>query len=236
MIMTRRSPLKVLAIDTTTTRGSVALLSDREVVAELRLLSVETHSARLLKSIRFIMESAGWDRSELGLIAVGIGPGSFTGIRIGIATALGLSQTLKIPFAGISGLEALAHSCSGICGQIGVVMDAHREQVYFQEFDADPGRIKRAGNPILMRPEDLKARLEKGRFHLVGDGATRYARLLGVRSRGYPNLLENDLFISGQIGRLASSRKRIWRSGTNLDCDPLYIRPPDARKPKGPRR
>src|SRR5262245_54040453 len=75
----RRHFLKILALDTSTARGSVALLDDRSVAAEFRLHSLETHSARLLRSIDFLLSSAGWQLSDLDLVASGIGPGSFTG-------------------------------------------------------------------------------------------------------------------------------------------------------------
>jgi len=225
--------LKLLALDTSTPRGSVALLSGQEIVAEFRHATPETHSARLLKSVDFLLESAGWQRADIQLVAVGVGPGSFTGIRIGIATALGFAQTLRIPVAGISGLEAVAQGLSNIVGRIGVVLDAQRLQVYFQEFVCDGLRIRRAGPPRLVSPEDLKERLRRGKFFLAGDGAVRYLGHLKDRKSKYPVIGRTDGFLASAIGRLALSRKRAWRSGEVLGCNPLYIRPPDARKPKG---
>ena len=84
MIMPQKQALKILSMDTSTRRGSVALLDGEEVIGELRLASIETHSARLLKSIDFLLETAGWRLGDLNLVAAGIGPGSFTGIRIKI--------------------------------------------------------------------------------------------------------------------------------------------------------
>ncbi len=226
--------MKLLALDTSTPRESIALLSDKELVGEVRLLSPEGHSARLLRSIRFLLDSAGWREAELGLIAVGIGPGSFTGIRIGIATALGLSQTLRIPFAGVSCLEAVASMLVRVEGSLGVIMDAHRDQVYFQEFAGDGHRITRAGKPVLANPAELRPRFQNRRFLLVGDGAARYLSQLRGRKTKNPILVETDLFVAPAIGRIALERRRTWRTGDGLKCDPLYIRPPDARKPKGP--
>jgi tRNA threonylcarbamoyladenosine biosynthesis protein TsaB len=231
---TRSQFLRLLALDTSTPRGSVALLSDQEVVAEFRLASLESHSGRLLKSIDFLLESASWEQPAIEVVAVGIGPGSFTGIRVGISTALGLAQTLNIPFAGISGLEALAQQSLLVHGRVGVIQDAHRGQVYFQPFDSDGSRIVRAGSPRLVFPEELKALLHREKFHVLGDGAVRYIETLKDRNKKYPVLVQTDLFLAGSIGRLALARKRAWRTGEGLKCDPLYIRPPDARKPKGP--
>ncbi len=117
---------RILAFDTSSVRGSVALLEGKEMRAEIRLHSVQTHSKELLRSIDFLLERIGWKLDNLNLVAVGNGPGSFTGIRIGVATALGIAHSLSIPFVEISGLDALAHQVSHLDGRIAVVMDAHR--------------------------------------------------------------------------------------------------------------
>jgi tRNA threonylcarbamoyladenosine biosynthesis protein TsaB len=212
------------------------LLQESELAAELRLHSLETHSARLLSSVELLLKMTGWKLEDLGLIVAGIGPGSFTGIRIGVATALGLAQTLSIPFAGISCLDAVAHLLRGISGSIGVVMDAQRGQVYYAEYRGEPGKIRSMGRPALLYPADLAPRLRRRHTHLVGDGATRYAKELGLLMRGWPRLLEADLYLAVTLGRLALGRKRSWRSGEFLHSEPLYIRPPDAKKPKVNRR
>jgi len=219
--------LKVLAFDTSTPRGSIALLDGREVCAEFHLHSLETHSARLLTSTEFLLKMSGWSLSDLGLIVAGIGPGSFTGIRIGISTALGLAQTCALPFAGISGLDALAQKLTGAEGRIGAVMDAQRGQVYFAEYAGRHGKIVRAGKPELLRPEQLAARLAGKRIVLAGDGALRYREEI-AGGREWPRLMDVDLFLAGAMGRLALARKRCWRSGGYLTSEPLYIRPPDA--------
>jgi tRNA threonylcarbamoyladenosine biosynthesis protein TsaB len=225
-----KKSLKVLSIDTSTSRGSVALLDDRIVVAEFRLRSLETHSARLLSSIDFLLQSANWKLGDLELIVAGIGPGSFTGIRIGVSSALGLAQTLAIPFAGVSGLDALAHVPQGLEGKIGVAMDAQRGQIYYAAYRAYRGRASRLGKPLLLTPEDLRRKLAGDRQAVVGDGAVRYAKDLKLRKIAWPRLIEVDLFLAGALGRLALARRRTWRSGENLCSEPLYIRPPDAKK------
>ncbi len=220
--------LRVLSLDTSTTRGSIALLEGRELAAELRVLSPETHSARLLASVDFLLKSAGWSLSDLQLVAAGIGPGSFTGIRIGVATALGLAQTLSIPFAGVSGLDALAHKISMVDGRLTVVMDAQRSQVYYAEYLIRQGRVRRLSGPTLLYPSDLLPRLRGRSQYLVGDGAVRYARELGLKGQKGHRMLRADLFLAAALGRLALTHKRSWRSGEFLQSEPLYVRPPDA--------
>jgi tRNA threonylcarbamoyladenosine biosynthesis protein TsaB len=222
--------IRTLALDTSSVKGSVCLLEGREVVAEFRLCSLETHSARLLRSLDFLLEAAGWDLSGLGLIVAGLGPGSFTGIRIGIATALGLAQTLGIPFAGASGLDALAHRAGLPDGRLDVVADARRSQVYHAEYLRRNGRVRRMSRPALFHPQDLQAHLRSGRTSVIGEGAQLYAKELGLTRTGWPRLIEAELFLSADLGRLALARKRSWRRGDELRAEPLYIRPPDARR------
>ncbi len=224
--------MRILAFDTSTPRGSVALLQGRDVVAEMRIDSLETHSARLLRSIEFLLESTHWSAREVELIAVGKGPGSFTGIRIGVATGMGLAQALGISFAGVSGLEAHAFGAA-IDGRIGVILDAQRSQVYYAEYDRKEARVRRAKRPALWHPEDLERHLAKRHLYLVGDGALRYAHELNISKRKWPRLLENDSFLAANIGRLAHARRESWRSGPFIQAEPLYIRPPDAMKAKG---
>ncbi len=222
--------LRTLAVDTSTARGSLALLEGLDLVAELRLHSLETHSARLLRSIDFLLGSVSWDLAGIGLIAVGIGPGSFTGIRIGVSTALGLAQVLSLPFAGISGLDAMASQKGLPDGRIGVVMDAQRSQVYCGEYCRSLRNLRRSGRPLLCYPEELRQHFAPGNLYLVGDGALRYRRELGASDTGWPRLVETDLFLSASIARLALRRRRWWRRGEFLQSEPLYIRPPDAKR------
>lgn len=230
--MPEKPELKILALDTSSVRGSVALLRSGDVVGEIRLASLETHSARLLKSVEFLLESAGWRIQELKLIAACIGPGSFTGIRIGVATALGLAQTLGIPYAGVSGLDAVARQSAFLEGRVAVAMDAQRSQVYYAEYQCENGRVRRASRPILAFPNELERRIKSGKLHLVGDGAHRYFKELEGRSIGWPRLISMELFLAAATGIIAMERRRTWQTAEFLQSEPLYIRPPDAMRPR----
>lgn len=224
--------MRILALDTSTQKGSIALLEGDELVAELRVNSMETHSARLLGNMEFLLAHAGWKLEDLGLIAAGIGPGSFTGIRIGISSAMGLAQTLSIAFAGISCLDATAYAIREIQGLIGVVLDAQRSQVYWAEYINGANNCRKIGKPALLFPADLKPRLRGQKVHLVGDGAWRYAKDMNLPNVGWPRLIAFDSYLAPAMGRLALKRKRSWRSGDFLQSEPLYIRPPDAVRRK----
>jgi tRNA threonylcarbamoyladenosine biosynthesis protein TsaB len=221
------SAAKILAFDTSSSRGSVAFLEGPEVRAEIRLNSIKTHSAFLLNSIDYLAARLEWQLSDLNLVAVGIGPGSFTGIRIGVATALGIAQSLSIPFAGISGLDALAHQAAPMEGNIGVVLNAQRSQVYYAEYFSRNGKVRTTQKPSLSFLSDLEHLLSHRHQYIIGDIEIRRDA-----SAKWPLSLPADLFLAASIGRLAISRKRTWRTGKYLFAEPLYIRPPDALRKK----
>ncbi len=227
-----RTALKTLALDTSTLRGSVALLQGKDLAGELRITSQETHSARLLRSVDFLLGSAGWTLYDLDLVAAGIGPGSFTGIRIGLSTALGLAQTLGLPFSGISGLDALALQVSFLEGTVAVLMDAQRSQLYYAEYQSGEGRIRQTRRPALLYPSDLERIVDRRHLYVVGDAALDLSGALSTGRRSWPRRIAAEPFLAGSIGRLALARRRSWRSGDFLTAEPLYIRPPDAVKPK----
>jgi len=227
------SPIpKILAFDTSSPRGSVALLEGEDLRAEVRLHSLQTHSKHLLSSIDFLLDQLNWKLGDLNLVAVGIGPGSFTGIRIGIATALGIAHSLGIPFAEISGMDALAHQVSFLNGRIGVVMDAHRSQAFYAEYVAGKGRIHAAKKSSLIDISDLEHHLAERHLYLVGDVGICQLGEPKDSSSHWPRIISADLFLAADIGRLALSRKRTWRSGEYVVSEPMYIRPPDALKKK----
>jgi tRNA threonylcarbamoyladenosine biosynthesis protein TsaB len=226
---------RILAFDTSSARGSVALLEGKNLRAEIRLHSLQTHSTHLLSSINFLLDQLGWKLSELNLVAAGAGPGSFTGIRIGIATALGMAQSLEIPFAGISGMDALVHQVSFLNGHIGVVMDAHRSQAFYAEYIGKNGRIRSTKKSTLMAISDLEHHLGHRHLYLVGDVGLCQLEESEISSLHWPHPVSADLFLAADIGRLALARKRAWRSGDYMLSEPIYIRPPDALKKKSRR-
>src|SRR5438034_4673535 len=141
----------ILAFDTATDVATSALVSDGEVLGERT-----SRAVTVLEDIDALLRQAGAHTRELGGIAVGIGPGSFTGVRIGLATARGLALALGVPVAGVSTLDALA---AGAPGAVPVV-DARRGEVF----------VLVEGEARVLAPEELDA---EGRT-LVGDGAVRY--------------------------------------------------------------
>lgn len=122
--------MKILALDTSTTYGSVALSKEEKIIAEYTLNSNKTHSERLMPIIAQLLKSSELTINEIDAVAVSIGPGSFTGLRIALATAKGICYGQRIPLIPISTLMSLANNVSGGDGFICVLLEAGRKQFY----------------------------------------------------------------------------------------------------------
>ncbi len=223
---------KILAFDTASGRGSVALLEGNELQAELKLNHLQNHSSNLIRSIDFLLEGLGWTLQNLDLVAVGTGPGSFTGIRIGIATGLGLAQALSVPFTGISGMEALAFQTVLEDGCVGVILNARRSQVYYAEYKKQGGKMSEIKKPSLLFLSDLQNEIRNRRIYIIGETNMCVGKGSRISKSGWPRAVETNLYLSADIGRRSLYVKRRWKSGDYIQCEPLYIRPPDAQKKK----
>lgn len=165
----------VLALDTATQAGGAALAEDGKLIGEVMLSSDATHSRRLLGVVEFLLQGAGRSRLDLDGIAVTMGPGYFTGLRIGLATAQGLALGLDLPVAAVSTLRLLAASVVRPGVTIWAVLDARRGLVYAAPFRwENGGGLERLDEDAAMSPQRLAADIQ-GPALLVGDGARVYA-------------------------------------------------------------
>lgn len=223
----------ILSIDTASSCSSVALTRgcglDGQVIASLSLNSTVTHSRRLLKAIDWLLVETETQWSAVTGLAVSLGPGSFTGLRIGMATIKGLAAALDKPLLGVSTLDALALNCSGeqlICA----VLDARKKEVYtcFYRHD-DQGIPRRAGEIRVISPLRLAADIEQPVL-FVGDAVMIYGDLwrevLGGRFVSAPRTLHYPG--AAALGLLAGEK---LQSGQHLElaaATPLYVRASDA--------
>ncbi len=190
-----------LAFDTATAVATSALVDGDEVLGE-RVSRAQT----LLEDVDALLRQAGAHPSELDQLAVGIGPGSFTGVRIGLAVARGLALSLDLPGSGVSTLAALA---AGAPGALPVV-DAKRREV-FTLID---------GEPRVLTPQELS--VEAGTI-CVGDGAKRYRSLLEERGAEVPPDVDER-----HLPRARFHAALAGRPGPVEELEPLYLRVPDA--------
>lgn len=165
--------MKILALESSAKAASVAYLKDGELMAQYYQASGLTHSRTLLSMTEDMLKSLDMKVTDMDGIAVAMGPGSFTGIRIGVAAAKGLSWGADKPVCGVSTLEAMAHHCCDDRYIICPVMDARRSEVYNGLFKYENGTIVRLTEDRAISLKDLseEAKNSDKTFFLVGDGA-----------------------------------------------------------------
>ncbi|HIT31846.1 MAG TPA: tRNA (adenosine(37)-N6)-threonylcarbamoyltransferase complex dimerization subunit type 1 TsaB [Candidatus Enterenecus stercoripullorum] len=165
--------MKILALETSAVTASVAVTQEDKLLAQSFQNSGLTHSATLMPMVANLLENTGLKLEEMDVIAAAVGPGSFTGVRIGVAAAKGLAWPGDKLCAPCSTLESMAWQCAHLDGEICAVMDARRSQVYNARFLARDGMLTRLTPDRAVGLEELAGEVNKsGRTQiLVGDGA-----------------------------------------------------------------
>ncbi len=149
----------VLGIECSTPQASVAIGSEQGVVASALVSRGATHNEFLLPAIRFCLDETGLGYRNLGGIAVSLGPGLFSGMRVGVATAKALAQTLSVPIVGMASLDLVAYEVRHTSKTICAVLDARRNEVFYAFYRPSPGGIQRMTDYRVERPERLAATL-----------------------------------------------------------------------------
>ncbi len=129
--------MNILAFETSTAYESIALSSNGQIVADVTIRAKKTHSERLLPTVENLLAQTDMKLEDISAIAVSVGPGSFTGLRIGLSTAKGLCFGLKIPLYATSTLRSLANNASSVSSNICALMDAGRDEYYFAVYSSE---------------------------------------------------------------------------------------------------
>ncbi len=228
----------VLGIETSTTQGGVAIINGDRVLCEC-VLNVEiTHSERLLPAIDRALADARISLESLGGIAVAIGPGSFTGLRIGLSTVKGLAYATGLPVVGVPTLEALAWNLPAARWQVCTVLDARKQEVYAALFRHEPEGIVRVMEDTALAPEALCGLIRRPTL-FVGDGMETYAVVFRARLGG--RVLIPPLAQRGARPACVAElgRARLLRGDRDEPASlvPRYLRPSEAelrrREPGG---
>src|SRR5574341_455461 len=167
----------VMGIETSTMQGGVALLSEQGLLSEYLLNVKATHAERLLPSIDRILRDAGITLSRVEGICVAAGPGSFTGLRIGLSTAKGLAAAGGQPLVGVSTLEAMAWTLPFCAHQICPILDARKGELYCALFRCEGDRLVRLTDDQALAPERVFSRIQEPTVFL-GDGLMVYQDLV----------------------------------------------------------
>jgi tRNA threonylcarbamoyladenosine biosynthesis protein TsaB len=221
----------VLGVETSTPQTTVALGSENGPLASMLLSIGRPQHDIVVPAIDHILRWSHTPLSSVGGVAVGIGPGLFTGLRVGVQTAKTLAQVLGVPVVGMASLDVLAfplrHTRRWICS----VVDARRKEVFFALYRPTPGGVERASPFTVGTPSNLVAELEAlGReVLLVGDGAIRYRRELETLGSSI-DFASVDLAHPHAAALVELSIPRFMREEFDRSADvvPLYLRKSDA--------
>ena len=207
----------LLAFDTSSPTVTVALHDGRDVVDERTSGEPMRHGEQLAPLVSAALTAVGADRLDLTAVAVGVGPGPYTGLRVGLVTARTLGHVLELPVYGVCSLDVLAveHAAGAPAEAFAVVTDARRKEVYLAAYDASGGRVE---GPVVGRPAALATEVTA-----IGEGAELYAEAFPRRR---PPLRPS----AGWLARAVAEELAELR-----DPEPLYLRRPDARAPGAPK-
>ena len=221
--------MKILAVDTSTTSCSVAVVDKDLLLAEMTIDREQTHSKHLMDMIHTVIEFSGLAVADLDGLAVTKGPGTFTGLRIGISTIKGLAMASGKPVVGISSLDALAEQFACSAYFICVLLDARKGEVYFSGYRFEDGVLKKEIDEGVLPPRQAVCDIKEPSL-LVGNGAWLYQDTLvetmgGMAFFAWP--FQNTIRAS-TVARLSMSRFEKIETDDVATLVPQYIRKPDA--------
>ncbi|MEU0145500.1 tRNA (adenosine(37)-N6)-threonylcarbamoyltransferase complex dimerization subunit type 1 TsaB [Streptomyces sp. NPDC006288] len=204
-------------MDTATPAVTVALHDGASVVAETGQVDARRHGELLLPAVHRVLAEAGVTLDAVTDVAVGVGPGPYTGLRVGLVTAATFGSALSVPVHGLCTLDALAYA-SGLEGPFAVATDARRKEVYWARYE---DARTRAGEPGVDRPADIADGLAG--LPVAGAGALLYPE-------AFPDARGPEHVSAGALASLAV--ERLAAGSGLLPPQPLYLRRPDAQVPK----
>jgi tRNA threonylcarbamoyladenosine biosynthesis protein TsaB len=230
-----------LALDTSSPNGSLAVLRDEKVIGTVSTWTDEIYSSRMFRHLEFLLKELSIGLEEFDLFAVAAGPGSFTGLRVGLAAVKGWAEVYRKPIASVSGLEAVAAQSHSRSSLVVPVLDAHRGQIYFGVYrrtgDADEYRSALDGEECVMTPEEFFESLHaRGAADdctivtpvpaLISGAASRYETAHAASAR--IKVDEVSAILASHVGRLGYLRAQRGEVVDSLTLDANYVRRTDA--------
>jgi len=220
----------IIGIDTATMQVSVAVGGHEGVLASTQSSRGRQHAEVLTPSIEFACKQARIELSEISVVAVDLGPGLFTGLRVGVAAAKAMAYALDVPMIGVPSLDLLAFPVRFTPRLIVAAIDARRDELFYAFYRQVPGGIQRISDHQVGSPDDLASELMASGEEclLVGDGAIRYSEVfeglkkceIAEEGLAYPNA--TSLVMLAHAQALREQWVKPW------DLQPLYLRKPDA--------
>lgn len=220
----------ILGIETATVAAGCAIGAHEGVLSLVQTARGRRHAENLAPSIEFACRSAQVELSEIGAVAVDVGPGLFTGLRVGMATAKAIAYALSVPMLGVSSLDLLAFPVRFSPRLIVTVIDARRGELYYAFYRHVPGGVQRIGDYLLGTPEDLESEVLalNEEVLMVGDGALRYVEHFESIPKvelGDQGLCHPSAAALVQLAHAQALREEFDRPDA---IEPIYLRRPDA--------
>ena len=222
----------ILALDTSTQAGSLAILQDTRVVGEVATCVAETYSSRLFRHLEFLLRELALDLRQVDLFAVSAGPGSFTGLRVGLTAVKGWAEIYAKPIAAVSALEAVAAQAKAPEAILVPVIDARRGQVYAGVYERRGGSQVRRGDEVVMTPaeflEILTGQLGGGAGAFVSPAPEVFSAALEQTVFRGASIEPVSAVLAPVIGQLGFARAKRGDVVDALTLDANYVRRSDA--------
>ncbi len=222
------TPTHILSIDTATNCGGAALSRNGEVIASIMVKAPLQYAEKILYLVDFLLDQHKLKIEEMDCFAVANGPGSFTGLRIGIATVKGFCQGLNKPVVGISTLEALAFRFRWAHSRVAPVIDARRDQIYGAIFKFNGSQIEVEQREQVISPAQWLKEIPGQECLFVGDGAHLYKESI-VAVHPEARVLETDNRVLETLCQIAYQRFKETKTQSAQELKANYIRPSDAK-------
>lgn len=221
--------MKLLAIDTSSLTAAVALLDGDKLIGEYTLNHKMNHSQKLMPMIKELLNSCDTKPKEIDVFAVSLGPGSFTGLRIGIATMTAMAQALDKNVVGVPTLEALAYNLFNIKGLICPVIDAQKDLVYTALYQWTDGNMVEVMEQQVIRIDELISILkrESGKIFFIGDALERFGSNL-KDGLGQQFAVPPFKFLIPSASSVAELARIKIEKGIKTDIAPIYMRKSEA--------
>jgi len=220
----------LLSADTSSSRFSIALLRGGSTIAFFESESINRHSSDLLPQIDRLLKEALCDMSDVDGFCIGLGPGSFTGLRVGVTTIRGLAMALKKPIVGVPSIDALAYNVNSAKGQVCVIIDARQGKVYGRIYSNSEKGLRADGDILLLPIRDILAKIKKNTLFL-GDAIGLYRKIIEEDMRLSIEFAPEALWYpkAQVIGRLGFNRLKASKVANVMTLAPLYIYPRECQ-------
>jgi tRNA threonylcarbamoyladenosine biosynthesis protein TsaB len=221
--------MKILALDTTGLGCSVAISEGRDLIAELNFQKKQTHSKHLMGMIDHLFQVSGLSLADIDAFAASIGPGSFTGLRIGLSTIKGLSFVTGKPLVGVSSLESLAMGVPSHDLSICPLIDARKNEMYMACYSFNGNSLETVKEPCVAGPEEICSGISQ-RTLFTGTGVEAYGPRIKEKL-GHVAVFASDAFYHIRarfVAELGFERLKNGMHDETLQIKPRYIRKSDA--------